>query len=171
MRRMLTETEVEKLDSIKPSEIEKLGKITNADIESVQAMQSPKDAITNYVLTADGNGKAFYRKPATAGSKIHSTTKTIPSSGRIETGERGTFLEVQLSASHVISVYFYQPLKIKNGDTWTTMDESCFKMVPYITGMGGWDFAHIYFTADAITKYSITADSQFNGVIHYDYYD
>ena len=41
MRRMLTETEVEKLDSIKPSEIEKLGKITNADIESVKATQSP----------------------------------------------------------------------------------------------------------------------------------
>ena len=168
---MITETDVEKLDSIQPSEIEKLGKITDADIESVKAMQSPKDAITNYVLTADGNGKAVYRRPATAGSKIHSTTKSIPSSNRIETNERGTFLQVQLSASHVISVYFYQALQIKNGDTRTTMDESCFKMVPHITGMGGWDYARIYFTADAITKYSITAESQFSGVIHYDYYD
>ena len=34
MRRMITEKDVEKLDSIKPSEIEKLGKITDADIES-----------------------------------------------------------------------------------------------------------------------------------------
>ena len=171
MRRMITETDVEKLDSIKPSEIEKLGKITNADIESVQAMQSPKNATDGYVLTADGQGKAVYRKPATAGSKIHSTTETIPSKKRIETDERGTFLQVQLSASHVITVYFYQPLQIKNGDTWTPMDESCFKLVPYITGMGGWDYARIYFTQEAITKYSITAEKQFMGVIHYSYYD
>ena len=50
MRRMLTETEVEKLDSIKPSEIEKLG-----------AMQDPKEAKANQVLTADGTGKAVYK--------------------------------------------------------------------------------------------------------------
>lgn len=50
MRRMLTETEVEKLDSIKPSEIQKLG-----------AMQDPKEARANQVLTADGNGKAVYK--------------------------------------------------------------------------------------------------------------
>ena len=69
MRRMLTETEVEKLDSIQPSEIEKLGKITNADIESVQATQSPKNAKANQVLTADGAGKAVY-KDASGGTKI-----------------------------------------------------------------------------------------------------
>ena len=69
MRRMLTETEVEKLDSIKPSEIEKLGKITDADIESVQATQSPKDATANYVLTADGKGKAKY-KQSQSGARI-----------------------------------------------------------------------------------------------------
>ena len=168
---MITETDVEKLDSIQPSEIEKLGKITNADIESVKAMQSPIGATANYVLTADGNGKAVYRRPATAGSKIHSTTESIGSQKRIETDARGTFLQVQLSASHVIDVFFYQPLQIKNGDVITTMDESCFKMVPYITGMGGWDYARIYFTQEAITKYSITAESQFNGVIRYSYYD
>ena len=50
MRRMLTETEVEKLDSIKPSEIQKLG-----------AMQDPKTAKANQVLTADGTGKATYK--------------------------------------------------------------------------------------------------------------
>lgn len=171
MRRMLTETEVEKLDSIKPSEIEKLGKITEADIESVQAMQSPIGVTNGYVLTADGTGKAVYKRPATAGSVIHSTTKSIESSKRIETDDRGTFLQVQLSASHVICVYFYQPLVIKNGETRTTMNESCFKLVPYITGMGGWDYARIYFTDEAITKYSITANSQFSGVIHYNYYD
>ena len=69
MRRMLTETEVEKLDSIKPSEIQKLGKITDADIESVQAMQSPKNATADYVLTADGKGKATY-KQSQSGARI-----------------------------------------------------------------------------------------------------
>ena len=69
MRRMITETDVEKLDSIQPSEIEKLGKITNADIESVKAMQSPIGATANYVLTADGKGKATY-KQTQSGARI-----------------------------------------------------------------------------------------------------
>ena len=66
---MITETDVEKLDSIQPSEIEKLGKITNADIESVKATQSPIGATANYVLTADGAGKATYKAPASGGIK------------------------------------------------------------------------------------------------------
>ena len=69
MRRMITESDVEKLDSIKPSEIQKLGQITEADIESVKAMQSPIGATTNYVLTADGNGKAVY-KQSQSGARI-----------------------------------------------------------------------------------------------------
>ena len=69
MRRMITETDVEKLDSIQPSEIEKLGKITNADIESVQAMQSPIGATADYVLTADGAGKAKYQQ-SKSGARI-----------------------------------------------------------------------------------------------------
>lgn len=69
MRRMITEKDVEKLDSIKPSEIEKLGKITDADIESVQAMQSPKNATAGYVLTAVSGGTAEY-KPAAGGTQL-----------------------------------------------------------------------------------------------------
>ena len=69
MRRMITETDVEKLDSIQPSEIEKLGKITDADIESVKATQSPIGATANYVLTADGKGKANY-KQSQSGARI-----------------------------------------------------------------------------------------------------
>lgn len=58
MRRMITEKDVEKLDSIKPS-----------DIESVQAMQSPIGATANYVLTADGKGKSTY-KQSQSGARI-----------------------------------------------------------------------------------------------------
>ena len=50
MRRMITESDVEKLDSIKPSEMQKLA-----------AMQDPKTAQPNQVLTADGTGKAVYK--------------------------------------------------------------------------------------------------------------
>ena len=78
MRRMITETDVEKLDSIKPSEIQKLGKITDADIASVQAMQSPIGATANYVLTADGAGKATY-KQSQSGARI-----TFPNGGPSE---------------------------------------------------------------------------------------
>lgn len=59
MRRMITEKDVEKLDSIKPSEIEKLG-----------AMQDPKTAQNGFVLTANGKGQSTYRAPAPSGIKI-----------------------------------------------------------------------------------------------------
>ena len=59
MRRMITEKDVEKLESIKASEIEKLG-----------AMQDPKTATAGYVLTAVSDGTAKY-KPAVAGTKIN----------------------------------------------------------------------------------------------------
>ena len=47
---MITETDVEKLDSIKPSEMQKLA-----------AMQDPKEAQPDQVLTADGTGKAVFK--------------------------------------------------------------------------------------------------------------
>ena len=86
MRRMITESDVEKLDSIKPSEIQKLGKITDADIESVQAMQSPIGATSNYVLTADGQGKATY-KPA--GGQSY-TARSVKVTVRLTVSPSGT---------------------------------------------------------------------------------
>ena len=52
MRRMITESDVEKLDSIKPSEMQKLA-----------AMQDPKDALPGLVLTANSEGTATYQMP------------------------------------------------------------------------------------------------------------
>ena len=40
-------------------------KLTDDDIDSIQAVQSPKDAKANQVLTADGNGKAVYKDVST----------------------------------------------------------------------------------------------------------
>lgn len=54
MRRMITETDVEKLDSINPSEMQKLA-----------AMQDPKDALPGLVLTANSEGTATYQMPST----------------------------------------------------------------------------------------------------------
>ena len=54
MRRMITESDVEKLDSIKPSEMQKLA-----------AMQNPKDALPGLVLTANSEGTATYQMPPT----------------------------------------------------------------------------------------------------------
>ena len=41
-------------------------KLTDDDIESIKAMQSPKDATAGTVLTADGHGKATYKPTSTA---------------------------------------------------------------------------------------------------------
>lgn len=53
MRRMITEKDVEKLDSITASENEKLG-----------AMQDPKTATAGQVLTAVAGGKAEFKAPS-----------------------------------------------------------------------------------------------------------
>ena len=90
MRRMITEKDVEKLDSIKPSEIEKLGKITDADIENVKATQSPIGATANYVLTADGKGKATY-KPAGGQSYTATAMETTVRLTVYPSGEQSSF--------------------------------------------------------------------------------
>lgn len=66
MRRMITESDVEKLDIINPSEIEKLG-----------AMQDPKEAKANQVLTADGTGKAVYKNASGGVYLMHISDQVI----------------------------------------------------------------------------------------------
>lgn len=57
-------------------------KLTDEDIESIKAVQSPKDATAGTVLTADGKGKATYKPTSTAkhlypvGLKYAATDKT-----------------------------------------------------------------------------------------------
>ena len=65
---MITEKDVEKLDSIKPSEIEKLG-----------AMQDPKTADDGQILTADGKGKATYKTAPSAGTRLWNYTQLFSS--------------------------------------------------------------------------------------------
>lgn len=160
MRRMLTETEVEKLDSIKPSEIEKLGKITEADIESVKAMQSPKNARANQVLTADGNGKAVY-KEQTSSVK---TSSSYYSNRPISTDESGTYALITVVGKRIMNAWFTSVPTVDS----QKIDMSLISITPF-PGTGGDTFIRIYFSPEAITRYSITTNSQFSGNIRYYY--
>lgn len=53
-------------------------KLTDEDIDSIKAVQSPKDVTAGQVLTADGTGKAVY-KDASGGMKsnLYFTTKSF----------------------------------------------------------------------------------------------
>ena len=160
MRRMLTETEVDKLDSIKPSEIQKLGKITEADIESVQAMQSPKDAKANQVLTADGAGKAVY-KDATSSVKV---SGSYYSNAAISTDESGTYALIVIIGKKIMTAC---STSVPTVDS-QKIDLSLISIVPF-PGSGGDTFIRIYFSPEAIKKYSITTQSKFSGNIRYYY--
>ena len=160
MRRMITETDVEKLDSIKPSEIQKLGKITDADIESVKAMQSPKDANANQVLTADGNGKAVYKAMA---SSVKVESRSF-SKVAITTNENGTYGIIPLIGKRVISVYMTSTPTVDSQQ----VDLSLITTVPF-PGSAGDTFIRVYFSPEAITKYSITATSKCSGDIKFYY--
>ena len=156
MRRMLTETEVEKLDSIQPSEIEKLSRI-----------QDSKDSNTGNVLTVVSGGKAEYRKPATAGSRISTNTKSFQDITIKTSNEYGTYLEIQVACSNLIASYFRWGLKM---DANTYIDLGMVHISPYANPLGGWDYVRIYISPEAITKYSITAENKFSGNIRYVYF-
>ena len=156
MRRMITETDVEKLDSIKPSEIEKLSRI-----------QDSKDSNTGNVLTVVSGGKAEYRKPATAGSRIVVNTKSFQDITIKTSTEYGTYLEIQVPCSNLIASYFRWGLKM---DANTYIDLGMVSIAPYANPLGGWDYVRIYISPEAISKYSITAENKFSGNIRYVYY-
>ena len=170
MRRMLTETEVEKLDSIKPSEIQKLGKITEADIESVQAMQSPKDAKANQVLTADGNGKAVY-KTAAGGSKIHHDWRTFGETKKLspDNTNYGKHIETYFNYANIIVARLYPYSVLKIGGTQVP-----FTAVNVLVGTKygqGSTYIELCFSDEVVAKYNITADTDITFSLEVFYYD
>lgn len=112
MRRMITEKDVEKL-----------GKITDADIESVQAMQSPKDAKANQVLTADGQGNATY-KPAGGASYrgqnfIYNTKLTVKEYPDSPTVGGSIYVEMpSISGQSILAIICPNFIKIQCGDKY-----------------------------------------------------
>lgn len=165
MRRMITEKDVEKLDSIKPSEIEKLGKITEADIESVQATQSPKNAKANQVLTADGNGKAVYKAPS-SGPSIHTDFYKSFSATGFQTDSYGNKYIAKDGTANgkIIAVWIRNDLKA--GDVYIPIAD--YVVMPWTNGVGT-DQLRIYLPDETINKYSLSETTKFSGTFAYAY--
>ena len=119
MRRMITESDIAKVDAVNAADLSKLNKITDddisklnsitdADVQSVKAMQSPKDATAGQVLTADGAGKAVYKTPAPASGGTNILYKTIIFRTEIhQDTKKGTFAEMEVpDTKHIVSLHF-----------------------------------------------------------------
>ena len=149
MRRMLTEKDVDKIDSIDP-----------ADIETLKATGSPKDAKSGYVLTADGKGKATY-KYKSGGTTIQSNYFKDISQKGYQTDENGNkFLSKMLFGDQeIITVWMRSSLQA-NGVTIPRAEYTLTKDTNY---SGGADSILIYLPDETITKYSITPETEFTG--------
>ena len=155
MRRMITEKDAEKLDSIKPSEIEKLA-----------AMQDPKTVKNGYVLTANGRGQAVYAKAASGGTKI--IHRTTPFNAVIQQDAmKGTFAEIQVSfVSYIVSLH-YNKVAVSCGDV----------QIPYsdiqLTSIHlGTDSTITMLIPEAtMTKYNLTVGSNISTNIGYCFYN
>ena len=152
MRRMLTEKDVDKIDSIDP-----------ADIETLKATGSPKGANSGYVLTADGNGKATYQK-ISGGTTIQSSSNFPMSQTGYQTDQDGnkylanSFYDM---GRKIISLWMNGPLKA-DGVTIPRAEYTLTKMTSYNSGL---DYVMIYLSDETITKYSITETTKFTGKV------
>ena len=155
MRRMITEKDVEKLDSINPSEIEKLG-----------AMQDPKTATANYVLTADGKGKATYKPTPSAGTKIYATTQGFNDWPIEQNAVYGTYVKVRCQyGDRAFSPGFYN-IALKCGDTIIPYSEVVLMPIEDYPDM----FIYILFPEATVAKYNIAVGSMVSGNLSYYYY-
>ena len=155
MRRMLTETEVEKLDSIKPSEIEKLG-----------AMQDPKTVKNGWVLTANGRGQAVYATPASGGTKIVYQT-TVFRANIQQDARKGTFAEIEASfAKHIVSLH-YNTYGIFCGEVQIPYSEVQLMSIP----LGTTSTITMLIPEATMTKYNLAVGSQIVTNIGYCYYN
>ena len=156
---MITESDVEKLDSIKPSEIQKLG-----------GMQDPKEAKANQVLTADGTGKAVY-KPAAGGSKIHHDWRTFGETKKLspDNTNYGKHIETYFNCINVISARLYPYSVFKIGNT-----EVPFTAATVLVGQKYGPestYIEVCFSDEVVTKYNITADTDITFSLEVFYYD
>lgn len=135
-------------------------KLTDDDIESIQSMQSPKNATANQVLTADGNGKAVYKAMA---SSVKVESRSF-SNVAITTDENGTYGIIPLVGKRVINAYMTSTPIVDS----QKVDLSLITTVPF-PGSAGDTFIRVYFSPEAITKYSITATSKLSGYIKFYY--
>lgn len=159
MRRMITEKDVEKLDSIKPSEIQKLG-----------SMQDPKTAKANQVLTADGNGKAVY-KAAAGGSKIKHDWRTFGETKKLSPDNEnyGKHVETYFNYTNVIVARLYPYSVFKIGDTRVPFTAATV-LVGQKYGSGS-TYIELCFSDEVVAKYNITADTDITFSLEVFYYE
>lgn len=150
MRRMLTEKDVDKIDSIDP-----------ADIETLKATGSPKGAKSGYVLTADGNGKATY-KYKSGGTTIQSNmAKQISKTGYETDADGNKFISSEFWDGNIISVVMRGSLKADN----VVIPRAEYTLTWTISYQGGNDSVVIYLPNETITKYSITNQTKLSGYV------
>lgn len=87
-------------------------KLTDDDIDSIKAVQSPKNATANQVLTADGNGKAVYKDASGEQYTIRNTNMTS-GSDQLRIITDGPFNERKTDGAYImITPVFYDAKKI-----------------------------------------------------------
>ena len=147
MRRMLTEKDVDKIDSIDP-----------ADIETLKATGSPKGAKSGYVLTADGNGKATYQYKS-GGAVIDSSGNRFSVTGYQTDDEGNKFLSMDASCGwheHVMYLWMRDPLKADG----VSIPRAEYTVTSMTNPRGGYDKILIYIPDETIAKHSITAQTK-----------
>lgn len=156
MRRMLTEKDVDKIDSIDPS-----------DIETLKATGSPKGASSGYVLTADGNGKATYKAVPKSQTSFYSSYNSLESPV-YKTDERGNkYLYVRINKYETL-LNGYLRDSLHAGDTIIPIAELTMMIWRDKTNQVGDQF-RIYLSDEIIAKYSITNTTQFSCDVGYIY--
>ena len=143
MRRMLTEKDVDKIDSIDP-----------ADIETLKATGSPKEAQSGYVLTADGNGKATYKAVPMNKTVFYNTFGDMSSRG-YTTDEYGNKYIYGYVGRNETLINGYLRNSLHAGDAIIPIAE--LTTMIWRDGMGNKsDQFRVYLSDEIISKYSIT---------------
>ena len=152
---MITETDVEKLESVQPSEMQKLA-----------AMQDPKTVRNGWVLTANGRGQAVYAVPPSGGTRI--VYRTTPFNTVIQQDARkGTFAEIEASfAEHIVSLH-YTTIALVCGDIQIPYSEVQLLSIP----LGTNSTITILIPEATMTKYNLTVGSKITTNIGYCYYN
>ena len=156
MRRMLTEKDVDKIDSIDP-----------ADIETLKATGSPKSASSGYVLTADGKGKATYKAVPNNQTAFFKSIDDLAS--RVySTDEYGNkYLYVAINKYYTLLNGYIRD-SLHAGDTIIPIAELTMMIWRDKRDQKGDEF-RIYLSDAVIAKYSITDTTQFScsvGIIY-----
>lgn len=149
MRRMLTEKDVDKIDSIDP-----------ADIETLKATGSPKNADSGYVLTADGNGKATYEKLPKKQTDFFKSVIDLKSKVYITDEYGNKYLYVVINKYYTLLNGYIRD-SLHAGDAIIPIAELTMMIWRDKTDQTGDQF-RIYLSDEVITKYSITDTTQFS---------